>query len=80
MAIVVGCQGILIGCGNGEYTVGLAEKIPKRNFIGIDIKGDRLNIGSTYALEKGLKNVSIDSNTIIVNSVIGLVTSSSFLY
>jgi tRNA (guanine-N7-)-methyltransferase len=46
-----------IGCGNGEYTVGLAEKQLDRNFIGIDIKGDRLYVGSTQAIENGLDNV-----------------------
>lgn len=46
-----------IGCGNGEYTVGLAEKQLDRNFIGIDIKGDRLFVGSTQAIENGLNNV-----------------------
>lgn len=47
-----------IGCGNGEYTVGLAEKRPDNNFIGIDVKGDRLFVGSTYAMEQGLENVA----------------------
>ena len=47
-----------IGCGNGEYTVGLAEVFPERNFIGSDIKGARIFKGSTEANEKGLKNVA----------------------
>ena len=47
-----------IGCGKGEYTVGLARIFPNRNFIGVDIKGDRLWVGSTIALEEKLKNVA----------------------
>ena len=31
-----------LGCGRGEYTVGLARKYPEKNFIGIDIKGARM--------------------------------------
>lgn len=46
-----------IGCGKGEYTVGLAEEFPNKNFIGIDIKGDRIAVGSKRAQEKGLINV-----------------------
>jgi tRNA (guanine-N7-)-methyltransferase len=47
-----------LGCGKGEYTIGLAEKYPQINFIGIDIKGDRLWKGGKFSLEKGLKNVA----------------------
>jgi len=47
-----------LGCGKGEYTVGLAEMYPDRNFIGIDLKGARLWVGATYAKEKQLKNVA----------------------
>jgi len=46
-----------LGCGMGEYSVGLAEKFPEKNFLGIDIKGARMWQGATAALEKGLKNV-----------------------
>ncbi|MDP1622971.1 MAG: tRNA (guanosine(46)-N7)-methyltransferase TrmB [Bacteroidales bacterium] len=46
-----------LGCGKGEYTVGLAEKYPDRNFIGIDWKGARLWRGSKTVTEQGLKNV-----------------------
>ena len=45
-----------LGCGKGEYTVGLAENFPDKNFIGIDIKGARIWTGATAAHEKGLKN------------------------
>ena len=47
-----------LGCGRGEYTVGLARRIPGRNFIGIDIKGARMWTGATDALREGLKNVA----------------------
>ncbi|MBW7846894.1 MAG: tRNA (guanosine(46)-N7)-methyltransferase TrmB [Bacteroidales bacterium] len=47
-----------LGCGKGEYTVGLAEKYPDKNFIGFDIKGARLWKGLTIARDKGLKNVA----------------------
>ncbi len=46
-----------IGCGKGEYTVGLSRIYPERNFIGVDIKGDRLWKGSKIALEEDLQNV-----------------------
>lgn len=48
---------IELGCGDGEYTIGLAKSNPNINYIGIDIKGDRLYQGSTDALAFGLKNV-----------------------
>jgi tRNA (guanine-N7-)-methyltransferase len=47
-----------LGCGKGEYTVGLAELYPEKNFIGIDIKGARLWTGAKASYEKGLKNVA----------------------
>ena len=47
-----------LGCGKGEYTVGLAENYPGKNFIGIDIKGARIWTGATFAHEKGLKNAA----------------------
>lgn len=46
-----------LGCGMGEYSVGLAEKFPEKNFIGIDIKGARMWQGATLALQKKIKNV-----------------------
>ncbi len=46
-----------IGCGKGEYSVGLAQKYPDKNFIGIDIKGARIWRGAKTALESNLKNV-----------------------
>jgi tRNA (guanine-N7-)-methyltransferase len=46
-----------LGCGKGEYSVGLAEKYPEKNFIGIDVKGERLWRGCKSAKEKNLTNV-----------------------
>lgn len=47
-----------LACGKGEYTVGLAERFTTRNFIGIDVKGNRLWQGAKYALENNLTNVA----------------------
>ena len=47
-----------LACGKGEYTVGLAERFPDRNFIGIDVKGNRIWKGAKYALDNNLKNVA----------------------
>ncbi len=47
-----------LACGRGEYTTGLAAVDPNRNFIGVDVKGDRLWRGSTAALNEGLPNAA----------------------
>ena len=47
-----------MGCGKGEYTLGLARKFPEKNFIGVDIKGARMWRGLKTAAEEGLKNVA----------------------
>ncbi len=47
-----------LGCGKGEYTVGLARRDPARNYIGIDIKGARMHSGATAAQREGLRNVA----------------------
>lgn len=47
-----------LGCGKGEYTVGLAERFPECNFIGIDIKGARMWTGAKLSMERGLSNVA----------------------
>jgi tRNA (guanine-N7-)-methyltransferase len=47
-----------LACGRGEYTVGLARLYPERNHIGVDIKGERIWKGSTWAEEAGLSNVA----------------------
>ena len=47
-----------LGCGKGEYSVGLAQKYPDKNFIGIDIKGARFWRGAKTALDENLNNVA----------------------
>ena len=47
-----------LGCGKGEYTVGLAKRYPDMNFIGVDIKGARMWTGATQAIKEGLRNVA----------------------
>lgn len=46
-----------LGCGRGEYCVGLGRLFPNKNFIGVDIKGARMWSGATEAKETGLTNV-----------------------
>ena len=47
-----------LACGRGEYTVGLARLFSNQNFIGVDIKGERIWKGSTWAEEEKLQNVA----------------------
>ena len=47
-----------LGCGHGDYTVGLAERYPDKNFIGIDIKGARMWQGAKEAIARQLHNVA----------------------
>ena len=47
-----------LGCGKGEYAVGMARMFPGVNFIGVDIKGARMWTGATQALAEGLRNVA----------------------
>lgn len=47
-----------LGCGKGEYTVGLARLHPDRNYLGLDIKGARIWKGAKTAQEEGLTNVA----------------------
>ncbi len=47
-----------LGCGRGEYTVGLARLYPEKNFIGVDFKGARMWTGATESMREGLKNVA----------------------
>lgn len=47
-----------LGCGRGEYTVGLGKMFPEKNFIAVDIKGARMWSGATESLEAGMKNVA----------------------
>jgi tRNA (guanine-N7-)-methyltransferase len=46
-----------LACGRGEYCIALAEQMPERHFIGLDVKGARIWLGASRALEKGLANV-----------------------
>jgi len=46
-----------LGCGKGEYTVGLAKMFPEKNFIGIDIKGARFWKGAKTSLSEKINNV-----------------------
>ncbi|MDR0412403.1 MAG: tRNA (guanosine(46)-N7)-methyltransferase TrmB [Dysgonamonadaceae bacterium] len=47
-----------LGCGKGEYTVGLGQLFPGKNVIGVDIKGARMWTGARRALDAGLPNVA----------------------
>ncbi|WP_339623133.1 tRNA (guanosine(46)-N7)-methyltransferase TrmB [uncultured Winogradskyella sp.] len=47
-----------LGCGKGEYTVGLAKRFPNKNFIGIDIKGARFWRGAKTAIEDNIDNAA----------------------
>ncbi|MDF3028530.1 MAG: tRNA ((7)-)-methyltransferase [Fluviicola sp.] len=47
-----------LGCGKGEYSVGLAKHYPNKNFIGVDIKGSRMFVGAKEALDENLTNVA----------------------
>jgi tRNA (guanine-N7-)-methyltransferase len=45
-----------LACGKGEYTIGLASLYPEKNYIGVDVKGNRIWVGAKQALERNLKN------------------------
>lgn len=45
-----------LACGRGEYTVGLAKLFPKQNFIGVDVKGNRMYIGAKKCLAEQISN------------------------
>ena len=47
-----------LGCGKGEYTIGLSENNHTKNYIGVDIKGNRIWVGAKYAIENNLNNVA----------------------
>lgn len=47
-----------LACGRGEYTIGLAAMHPDKNFIGVDVKGNRMFIGAKYALANELNNAA----------------------
>jgi tRNA (guanine-N7-)-methyltransferase len=47
-----------LACGKGEYTVGLARMYPERNFLGIDLKGNRIYVGAKRCLEENIRNAA----------------------
>ena len=47
-----------LGCGKGEYAVGLGKRFPEKNYIGVDIKGARMWTGAKQVVEQGLTNVA----------------------
>lgn len=47
-----------LACGKGEYTIGLAKLYPQKNYIGVDVKGNRIWRGALTALEENLTNVA----------------------
>ncbi len=47
-----------LACGKGEYAIGLAQLKPENNYIGVDIKGNRIWVGAKFALENKLANVA----------------------
>lgn len=59
-----------LGCGKGEYSIGLAERNPNANYIGIDVKGARFWRGAKTAIETGMKNVAFVRTQIeLINDV-----------
>jgi tRNA (guanine-N7-)-methyltransferase len=61
-----------LGCGKGEYTVGLSERFPKNNYIGLDIKGARMWRGAKTSDEKKLQNTAFLRTRIeFINSFFG---------
>ncbi len=47
-----------LACGRGEYTVGLAKLFPHQNFIGVDVKGNRMYIGAKKCLTEKINNAA----------------------
>ncbi|HLY71566.1 MAG TPA: tRNA (guanosine(46)-N7)-methyltransferase TrmB [Puia sp.] len=47
-----------LACGKGEYALGLAEMYPQKNFIGVDLKGNRMYVGAKKCLEENILNVA----------------------
>ena len=47
-----------LACGKGEYSVGLGRLYPEKNFIGLDVKGNRMWVGAKTALDEKLSNVA----------------------
>lgn len=47
-----------LACGKGEYAVNMAKAFPNKNFIGLDVKGNRMYVGAKKALEENVNNVA----------------------
>lgn len=47
-----------LACGKGEYTLGLARLYPQQNFVGVDLKGNRIWVGAKKAIQEGLTNAA----------------------
>jgi tRNA (guanine-N7-)-methyltransferase len=61
-----------LGCGKGEYSVGLAQKNPDVNYIGIDVKGARFWRGAKTAIDEGMHNVAFVRTQIeLINFIFG---------
>ncbi|MEO6682052.1 MAG: tRNA (guanosine(46)-N7)-methyltransferase TrmB [Ginsengibacter sp.] len=61
-----------LACGKGEYTVGLAKMYPEKNFIGVDIKGNRLWAGAKYTFENKFTNAAFLRTQIVkINEYFG---------
>lgn len=61
-----------LGCGKGEYTIGLAERFPGKNFIGVDVKGARMHRGASIAIKNGISNAAFLRTRIdFINAVFG---------
>ena len=57
-----------LGCGKGEYAVGLARRFPEKNYIGVDIKGARMWTGAKAAVKEGISNVAfLRTNIELIN-------------
>lgn len=47
-----------LACGKGEYAVNMAKAFPNKNFVGVDIKGNRMYVGAKKALDENVKSVA----------------------
>lgn len=61
-----------LGCGKGEYTVGLARRFKNYNFIGVDIKGSRIWRGAKTCIEEGIENAAfVRSKVDFIENIFG---------
>lgn len=58
-----------LACGRGEYTIGLAGMFPQQNFIGVDVKGNRMYLGAKKAIDHNLYNAAF------LRTQIGMITA-----